>query len=216
MSTSQIVLLGAPPILLGSTWVVFRQGASRWGQTRGYFAGFVFYWIVWCLTLPLVLLGADGVVGLFGHPPTRMTESNIFLLVLPLVLGYGYAFPKAVRDADAKVIAISAVLALFNGTFEELLWRGAYLRVFPDNLFDYVYPSIGFAVWHFAPQSVIRSRTPGGAASFVAVPGLLGLIWGWVARMTGSLLWSTASHVLFDFSGLGARVYFAPPKSPAG
>ena len=40
------------------------------------------------------------------------------------------------------------------------------------------------------------------------VSGVLGLMWGWAAFATGSILWTTISQVLFDFSGLGGRVYF--------
>jgi hypothetical protein len=62
-------------------------------------------------------------------------------------------------------------------------------------------------VWHFAPQSVFRSKAPGGNVSLVVVAGLVGLMWGWVAWSSGSILWVTVSHVPFDFSGLGGKIY---------
>jgi membrane protease YdiL (CAAX protease family) len=128
---------------------------------------------------------------------------------MPLALGYGYAFPRALRQADVVIIILSALIAVVNGALEELLWRGAYLSIFPDSwFFAYVYPAIGFAVWHFAPQSVVPDTASGGAISLVAVSGVVGLMWAWVANQTGSILWVTFSHVLFDFSGLGARFYF--------
>jgi membrane protease YdiL (CAAX protease family) len=102
------------------------------------------------------------------------------------------------------------LIALVNGSLEELLWRGAYVSVFPESwFFGLFYPAIGFAVWHFAPQAVFPSRAPGGNLALVVVAGLVGLMWGWVALQSGSILWTTVSHVLFDFSGLGARVYFS-------
>ena len=41
----------------------------------------------------------------------------------------------------------------------------------------------------------------------MAVAAALGLLWGWVAYSGGSLVWIIVSHILFDFSGLGGRIY---------
>jgi hypothetical protein len=142
----------------------------------------------------------------FGQPAWL----GLLMLIIPLLLGYGYAFPRAVKQANLTIILLSALIALVNGSLEELLWRGAYVSVFPESwFFGLFYPAIGFAVWHFAPQAVFPSRAPGGNLALVVVAGLVGLMWGWVALQSGSILWTTVSHVLFDFSGLGARVYFS-------
>jgi membrane protease YdiL (CAAX protease family) len=106
-------------------------------------------------------------------------------------------------------VLASALQALINASAEELLWRGTYLAVFPNSpALGYLYPTVGFAVWHYAPQVVFPSRYPGGRTSFVLSAGLFGLIWGRVASRNGSVGWSLVSHVLLDFSGLGARIYF--------
>jgi membrane protease YdiL (CAAX protease family) len=116
-----------------------------------------------------------------------------------------------VRGATLQIILVSALLAIVNGTLEEVLWRGTYLAFFPESLWwSRLYPAIGFAIWHFAPQSVFRNKAPGGNLSLVVVAGIVGLMWAWVAGSTGTLLWVTISHILFDFSGLGGRLYFAP------
>jgi membrane protease YdiL (CAAX protease family) len=131
------------------------------------------------------------------------------LLIIPLLLGYGYAFPRAIGQASVSIVLLSALLAIINGTLEELLWRGAYLTAFQGNWFlGYIYPAFGFAIWHLAPQSIFRNPAPGGSIALVVVAGVVGLMWGWVSRQTGSILWGTVSHILFDFSGLGARIYF--------
>jgi membrane protease YdiL (CAAX protease family) len=71
-------------------------------------------------------------------------------------------------------------------------------------------PSVGFGLWHLAPQSVSTGLgNPGGAVAFVGVATLFGLCLGWVAYRTGSIRWPVISHVLLDFAGLGGRVY--PP-----
>jgi membrane protease YdiL (CAAX protease family) len=38
---------------------------------------------------------------------------------------------------------------MVDGTLEEVLWRGVYVREFPRQIvLGYLYPSLGFAVWH--------------------------------------------------------------------
>ena len=115
-STRQIILLLTPPLLLATTYLAYRLLVPRLGCSRGYLAGFLFYWIGWCLILPLALLGT---------------------------------------------------------------------------------------------QAVYPNRAPGGNLSLVVVATVLGLLWGWVAYASGSIVWTVVSHVLFDSSGLGGRVYFA-------
>jgi membrane protease YdiL (CAAX protease family) len=211
MNRRQLALLVTPPVLLASTWASFQLLTERLGLTAGYLVGFLFYWIAWCWALPLVMLGGYGVVRVFGNfrfADTRLGVSSGALLLLPLILGFGYAFPRAIGEASPTVVFLSAILALVNAPLEELLWRGTYLNIFPENwLLGYVYPTLGFGLWHLAPLSVIPNRAPGGSLSFVAVSVSLGLIWGWVAMRSKSILWTSVAHILFDFSGLGGRLY---------
>ncbi|HWA35991.1 MAG TPA: CPBP family intramembrane glutamic endopeptidase, partial [Cyclobacteriaceae bacterium] len=181
------------------------------GNKEGYFFGFLFYWIFWCLTIPIVLIGKTGIASLYT--PTHLRHgagklTNVFLLLMPLTLAYGYEFPRVVGNANVSVILISAILSVVNASVEEILWRGAFQKVLGNSNLIILFSSFGFAIWHFAPQLVFGNRHPGGSASFVAVAFLLGLAYAQVTRSTGSILWPTVSHILFDFSGLGARIYF--------
>ena len=209
----RIALLAAPPLILGTTLIVFRLLVAHLGLKAGHLCGFLFYWVVWCALLPLWVLGTDGINRVFKPGSSRFGQPpaiGVVLLVLPCLLGYGYAFPRALHHANASIILLSAILALTNGTLEELLWRGSYLKTFPaDWLRGWAYPSLGFAVWHFAPLAVLPNRAPGGNLLFVLVAGAAGMMWGWVAYRSRSILWATVAHVLFDFSGLGARIYFS-------
>jgi membrane protease YdiL (CAAX protease family) len=208
----KVALLIAPWLLIASTTVVFRRLAAHLGPKRGYFGGFIFYWIFWCLLLPVWVLGPRRLSALFRagvERSRRPNRSDLLLLAVPPAVGYSMAFPRAIARADKKIVLTSFVQALVNASAEELLWRGTYQAVFPKSLaLGYLYPTLGFAVWHYAPQVVFPSRYPGGATSFVASAGLFGLMWGRVSSRNGTIGWSTISHVLLDFSGLGARVYF--------
>ena len=208
----KVALLVTPVALLGSTTTVFRRLAFRFGSKRGYFGGFLFYWLFWCLLLPLWVLGPRRLRDMFrvGAPQSsRPTHSDLLLLAVPPIVGYSLAFPRALERANRKIVLASGALALVNATAEEVLWRGAYTAIFPNRfVLGCLYPTLGFALSHYAPQSVFPSRYPGGASSFVASAGLFGLLWGRVAFRSGSVGWTILSHALLDFSGLGARVHF--------
>jgi len=208
----KVALLVAPWLLLASTTTVFRRLSARLGPKRGYLGGFLFYWIFWCLLFPTWVLGSRRLPALFrtkATPSRRPTRSDLLLLALPSAVGYSLAFPRALARADRRIVLVSALQALINASAEELLWRGTYQAVFSRSIaLGYLYPTVGFAMWHYAPQVVFPSRYPGGSTSFVLSAGLFGLLWGRVASHNGSIAWSTISHVLLDFSGLGARIYF--------
>ena len=201
-----------PLVLLLTTAAAFYFFSEWFGKKRGYFFGFLFYWIVWCVTIPLLMIGARGVIELYktrGPALGKKKLRNIAFLVFPLVVVYCYEFPKVIGNANQSVIVSSAVLAVVNGTFEEILWRGTFLKIMGENSRLYVLvSSLGFAIWHLAPQIVFRNPHPGGAFSFVAVSFALGLLYSIVVKDTRSLFLTTVSHILFDFSGLGGRLYF--------
>jgi membrane protease YdiL (CAAX protease family) len=48
---------------------------------------------------------------------------------------------------------------------------------------------------------------PGGIYSFLFYALVLGLAYEYVARRTGSIRWTTLSHVVHDSLGLGALAY---------
>jgi hypothetical protein len=199
-------------MLLLTTYLVYQGAVSAFGPQLGYFVGFLFYWIGWCFGFPVWVLGLGGVVDLFRDRKPRFTSRKwlgIVLLVVPLILAYGYEFPRALPEATLPIVLLSILISMVNGAAEELLWRGVYPLVFPDSTWwGYLYPTLGFAVWHFAPQSVFPNPRPGASVSLVVAAGIVGLMWGWVAYRSKSVRWTTLSHILFDFSGLGGRVYF--------
>jgi len=77
----------------------------------------------------------------------------------------------------------------------------------------YLYPAVGFALWHLVPQSIHPSRMRGGTKSFLAGAFFIGLGHGWVAWRTRSIRWTVLTHILTDFLGLGGLIYFGPERS---
>jgi membrane protease YdiL (CAAX protease family) len=209
LAWNQVTLLIAPTLLLATTSPVYQLLERRYGKKWSYLGGFLFYWTAWCLLFPLALLGPQRLLGLFhgvsspfGHP----WWLGAFCLLAPPLVAFIFLFPAALRRASTRLVFVSALLALVNGPLEVVLWRGASLTLFPGQFWlTLLYPSLGFAVFHLAPMSVVAPTGRGrwGKAALVAQVCFLGLVWAWVANNTGSILWTAVAHILIDFSALG-------------
>jgi membrane protease YdiL (CAAX protease family) len=80
-----------------------------------------------------------------------------------------------------------------NGFFEELLWRGMYLRLFPRHLFyRMIWPSVWFALWHYAPGSV----SSGNPAGLMIGSGMMGLYLSYLTKKTNTVWWAIVVHTV--------------------
>lgn len=210
---------GGAPILLGMIYFAYKGLAAWLGPARGYLAGFLFYWICWCFLLSLLAVGPDGLREMFEAPHPTFGKPNwlgLFLLLGPPLVMYVTRFPAEVMMASLKIITYSALFALANGTMEEVLWRGAYVTAFPDSwLWAYLYPSIWFGLWHLSPQVVYPGEMPGGDIAFALMSISLGLVWGWVAKTTGSIRWTVVAHILLNFAVPAGRSFISVPERRA-
>lgn len=210
----QWLMLVAPIILILSMFAAFKGLVAWLGDPLGYLTAFLVYWIGWCLLLPAVALGGPGqVLTLFDEGQVHITKlgwKSYALLWGPIIFPLVFMFIPRLGRVNFPILLLSIFLGLVIGVTEEILWRGVYVRLFPENLWlNTVYPSIMFGLWHLAPQSVRTNTLPGGAASFVLYAVLLGLAYAYYARRTGSIRWCTVAHCVHDILGLGAFAYAA-------
>lgn len=196
----------AVPLAMTATFVVARD---RLGDHLGYVAGFGTYWAA-CAGLSLGLLGRRRVQCLFRDVRPRLGQSALVgaaLLVWPPLGAIATRFVPELGHATPAMVATIAAVAVANATLEELLWRGVYVTYWPENaILGWIWPAVGFGVWHLAPQVIHASSM--GAGVYVASAVALGLSWGWVAWKTRSLRWVSVSHVFTDGSGLRNAVFF--------
>jgi CAAX protease family protein len=209
---SVVLALLIPPAVLASMWLVFAGLTRAVGAKAGYFLAFAVYWLGWCLLVPMAMLGRKRLLALFGsgtRPLAALGWHARALLVLPPLAALITVFPPGLPRTTLLVALGSLGLAAVNGTLEEVLWRGVYARLFPDSLtLGYLYPALGFALWHLAPQAVHPFAGPGAVAAFVGGALAVGLCYGWIAWRTGSIRATAISHIIFDFLGLGALMFF--------
>jgi membrane protease YdiL (CAAX protease family) len=200
-------LLWAPVLVVGTTAIAFAVLPATLGRRTGTLAAFLFYWVVWGALFSLFVLKPHGLRLIFRWRWAEAPSLNLLLLHPPLAPAL-FGVPPWLARASAPIVGASAVIALVNGTLEEVLWRGTYLAAFPRSaLLGIIYPALGFAVWHISPQLARPSHD--AATVFWSVSGwlLLGLIWGAVAWRTRSVVGSVLSHVVTGFLGFGAFAY---------
>lgn len=183
--------------------------AARWlGVQAGYLFGFGFYWLVWCLLVPRWILGEAEFARILRNRPPLFRRANwlVALLWLVVTLTAVLLYAREFIRAPLSLILLAIPLATANGFCEEILWRGLYVRMFPHNPWlGILYPSFGFALWHFAPQVVF---TADNVLGFVISTFFLGLAYGAIAYRTGSAWWTAVSHSLSGILALGG--YLAP------
>lgn len=213
VSRVQAIALLVPPVLTGTMYLAFTGLVTAFGFERGYLVAFGVYWVAWCLLVPVVLLGPQRLLALFRDGSPRLGSRRRLtagLLLWPLPVAFAFAFLPRVGDIGATVFVASLVVGVVIGVTEEVLWRGLYVELFPDDPWlGLVYPSIWFGLWHLAPQAVLTSEFPGAPYSFVLHAVLLGLSYGYYSWQTGSIRWGTVSHVVHDSMGLAGGTVLA-------
>ena len=161
----QYALFALPIVLIPTAALVFEGLSKIMGKEAGYLLGFLFYWTIWCLLVPLIYLGKDGFLSLLVDKSPLLSRPNWLaaviwvLIILVTLVMYGKNFVRA----PLTLILIAIPAATINGICEELLWRGLYVRVFPDNIWlEILFPSIGFAFWRLAPRQIFSDGSEFG------------------------------------------------------
>lgn len=200
--------LALPLLLLPAMAAVFVLSARVLGAEAGYIVGFAVYWQFWCLLVPRWLLGKAEFAAILRDRAALFSRANWLaaLLWLTVTLAAVVMYAEGFLAAPLSLILLAIPLATVNGFCEEILWRGLYVRLFPRNVWlAILYPSVGFALWHLAPQVVFPA---GNVTGFVLSTLFLGLAYGFIAWFTGSARWTAISHSISGILALSG--YLAP------
>jgi membrane protease YdiL (CAAX protease family) len=188
----QQTAIAALPMLVLMMLGIYQGGASLFGSNLGWYVGFLVYWPVWCVLYPLWMLGWDGFRGLFRSRRLRLSEWGLMFFYPAMAFIGTFLFQQRPREMSEMILYI--FMSFGNGFFEEILWRGVYIKLFPeDKVWGFVWPTLWFAIWHYVPGSI----SPWSNV-WVLMAGALGLgaCVGWLAMKTGSIRWSIISHTL--------------------
>lgn len=198
MNKKQRIAIAALPFLALMMYGVFQALAQLLGRELAWYVGFWVYWPLWCIGYPILILGWGSFRGLFH---SRKLDIISFLLVaFPIIFslagklffsGYGSVWGRyATVNFWERMYYV--FMAFANGTLEEVLWRGVYIKLFPnDKLRGLIWPTIWFSLWHYAPGSM-------HAGPYVLMGGalFLGGCLAWLAMRTNSIRWPAVCHTL--------------------
>jgi membrane protease YdiL (CAAX protease family) len=203
---NRLWVLALPFFLYGLLGVIFTIMAQWFGKEIGYLLGFACYWIIFGGVVPVIWTGKNKFTSLLkDHCPLFSRQNWMAAGLWVIVSGvtlimYGGFF----LAGPFPLILVAILTATLNGICEEIFWRGIFVQSFPDNPWlGIVYPAIGFAFWHFIPQSVFPAPNVVG---FVFSTVFLGLAYGFIAYRTGSAKWTAISHSLNGILALGGMV----------
>lgn len=145
------------------------------------------------------------------------TRDNLMTLMKrakrPRVAAVAFIAPLAVVGATAttifgaatvQLLLLALLVALFNGLFEEVFWRGLSLANARGSLGLVLLSTFLFGTYHFA-FLVLNIVYHGGAGALVGGALVMGLLWVLVSRKAGSIRTSILAHQamnLFAFASL--------------
>jgi membrane protease YdiL (CAAX protease family) len=163
----------------------------------GWYLGLVIYWLIWCTIFPWFMIGKESIQRIIR--PQKLGIKVFFLVLIPLLLAGLYRFISGMEYEKPNVWIFLLLLSTTfgNGFFEEVLWRGVYMELFPHNmLFRIVWPSIWFALWHYIPGSVSPN---GNVLGLMIGAGLMAFYLSFLAKKTGTIWWTIVTHTIGGF-----------------
>ncbi len=192
MNRKQLIALTALPTLVLTMIPTYRLLARWLGRQRAWYAGFVVYWSIWCIPFSLWAIGPRKLKELLKFQRLRPAEW-FMLIIFPLFAFLGrYTLHKSQRSTREKTLLV--FVTIMNSFWEEVLWRGVYITLFPDNRWwSMVWPTLWFALWHYAPGSISPLAD---ARTLMMGAGVLGASFSWLALKTQSIRTAALSHIL--------------------
>ncbi len=196
MSNKRKSAIIAPLILIAVMYPIFQLLSGAFGENWriGWYLGLVLYWLTWCIAFPVWIIGKESIAKIIR--PQRLNVKVFLLVLFPLLMASLYRFIPGMEYQKPSVWILLLLLStnFGNGFFEEVLWRGVYMELFPDStLFRIVWPSIWFALWHYVPGSVAPN---GNVLGLMIGSGLMGFYLSFLAKKTGTIWWTIVAHTL--------------------
>ena len=192
MNRKQIVALAALPTLVLTMIPTYRLLARWLGRKRAWYTGFVVYWLLGCIPVSLWAIGPRKLRALLKFQ--RLHKAEWFMLIISPTLAFlgRYTLNKPRRSPQEKTLLV--FVTIMNSFWEEVLWRGVYITLFPHNgWWAAVWPTLWFAVWHYAPGSISPLAD---VRTLMVGAGVLGASLSWLSLKTQSIRTAALAHIL--------------------
>ncbi len=194
----RIIAIIAPPILIAFMYPIFQSLAGFIENDRiAWYLGLAIYWLVCGTIFPIMMIGIGNIKELVR--PRKISKKILMLLAIPLVGAIGAKLVPGMGgyEKESALIFILLVSSPFcNGFFEEVLWRGLYVKLFPTNIFfRMIWPSVWFGIWHYVPVSMNNPEWT-GLIGMIVGPMMMGLYLSYLTNKTNTLWWAILAHTI--------------------
>lgn len=195
-----VIILVALPLFAAA----FHLLTGWLGPIAGTIAGLALGWLLMgALSFQTLDAGTRGLLLTHQRPPRLLG----LLALAPVVIVAGVALASLGDSSFPPLfLVLVAVMALINGTLEEVFWRGALLPA-PDRE-GVIVGWVLYVAWHLVFIFAQGVEMPGGVAMLLPGAAVMGAIWMALRLKTGTLGPAIASHVAFNlflFADLAAR-----------
>jgi membrane protease YdiL (CAAX protease family) len=174
----------------------------------GYLFGFGVYW-AYALSVTWILTTKEkGYLRSILRTNSKIKYRHLFnaaaLLPVPGIFFISF-FPNAGRLSLQTGILV-LVVAILNGSIEEMYWRGLYLKEYGNSLLiGIILSTFLFATWHFSLWYAKGIEYQGGLLALVGGALIMGLLWSFISRKVKSIKICIIAHIIvniFAFTGL--------------
>lgn len=192
-----IVGIVAPPILFLVMFLIYNIFGLIFGSDIGWFLGLTVYWILCGLLFSAWQIGFQKIKELSS--PQKLKLKLIPFIIFPMVMALIFSFLSGIEYKQANLLAIVLfIITVFgNGIFEEILWRGVYMELYPKNyFFRFIYSTLWYALFHFASGSLSSNSNVLG---LVIGSSFFGIYLALLAKWTDTAWWGIICHILGGF-----------------
>ena len=198
MNKKQFIVFIIPPMLTAFMYPIFNSLAGALANDRiAWYLGLITYWLVWGMVFPLIIIGKKDIKALIRpQKPTTKVLLPMSIILLGALAARLFVPGMEYEKQSVWILLLLLSTSFGNGFFEEILWRGVYFTLYPNNIFyRMIWPTIWFAIWHYVPGSVLHENVT-GLIGLMAGSGLMGLYLSYLTKKTNTLWWSIVAHSL--------------------
>jgi len=198
MNKKQVIVFIIPPVLIAIMYPIFNSLAEVLDNDRiAWYLGLIIYWILWGMVFPIIMIGKNNIIALIRpQRPKVAIIVPISIILLGALSARLFVPGMEYEKQNAWILLLLLSTCFGNGFFEELLWRGVYYELYPNNIFfRMIWPSIWFGIWHYVPVSINNNELT-GLIGMIIGPILMGLVLSYMTKKTGTLWWSILAHTI--------------------
>src|SRR5512138_3872315 len=185
MQNKKNILLISSLLMLPLTFAWIQLTTTTFGPKWGYVTGLAGYWL-YCLVIVWLVSGGDLKIfqGLWNAQRAGTYAKWIAPMAFIPVIGLFFvSFLPNIAQLTTSTLVLLVIVAMLNGSVEELYWRGLYLLEYPANVgIGFILSWLLFGAWHISLWFARGVVYKDGFLALVGGAYMLGLIWTWVAR----------------------------------